>query len=123
MLLVCVHSELVKTAQLLNVGFKLKMDASSLTSVLQFHIYACSYFCILVRNSAFWNINFSHFLTLILPMKCQNNICDTGVIVKNWSPVGANVFKCSSHFLFYEVQYGWFSVEVFNQFGLEFCAW
>ncbi|ERE69856.1 hypothetical protein H671_6g16854 [Cricetulus griseus] len=34
----------------------------------------------------------------------------------------ANVFKAISHFLFYEVQCGWIYVEVFDPFGLEFCA-
>ena len=35
----------------------------------------------------------------------------------------ADVFKCTSHFLFYEVQCGWLYVEVFDPFRLEFCAW
>ena len=35
----------------------------------------------------------------------------------------SNVFKCISHFLFCEVHCGWIYIEVFDPFGLEFCAW
>ena len=34
----------------------------------------------------------------------------------------ANVSKTIPHFLFYQVQCIWFYVEVFDPFGLEFCA-
>ena len=33
-----------------------------------------------------------------------------------------NEFKPVSHFLFYEVHCTWFYLEVFDPFGVEFCA-
>ena len=51
-------------------------------------------------------------------------VCATGVICKKWSPVPMCCrLQSTSHFLFFQVHCGQIYIEVFNPFGLEFCAW
>ena len=57
----------------------------------------------------------SHLLLVAL------SVCATEVIFRKWFPVPMR--SSTSYFLFYKVQCGWLYVEVFDPFGLEFCAW
>ena len=57
----------------------------------------------------------SHLLIVSL------SVCAAGVLFRKWFPVPmrSSVLPTFS----YKVQCGWLYVEIFDPFGLEFCAW
>ena len=59
----------------------------------------------------------SHLLIVSL------SVCAAGVIFRKWFPVSMRSSVLPTFSSVYEVRCGWFYVEVFDPFGLEFCAW
>ena len=98
-------------------------DQTSLSDVGLVKIFSHSVGCRFVLLTVsftlqkLFSLRRSHLLIVSL------SVCATGVIFRMWFPVCANALKCTSHFVFYKVQCGWLYVEVFDSFGLEFCAW
>ena len=99
------------------------LEFSTLSNVglvkIFFHSIGCRFVLLTVSFALQKLLSFrrSHLLIVAL------SVVATGFLFRKWSSVPMHSSKCTSHFLFYEVQCSCLYVDIFDPFGLEFCAW